>query len=122
MLKRVLCSTLALSVILTVSHLTNRAQTLSPQAEKIKAKVTKRASDQSRTKVKTLTDTVYVGVLSEVADTSFTLTDKTGNKHSLQYSQVRSVEGAGGGIGWRIGLGAAIGAGVVLGILAAVIA
>lgn len=121
MLKSTIVFVLALGFIGGPGTLDLRAQTLSPNAVKIKSKVEERTRKQSRTKVKLVSNTTYVGIVSDPGDTSFTITDKSGIKHTVGYSEVKSIGGTGWGSGAKIGLGVAIGAAAVLGVLAAII-
>lgn len=98
------------------------AQTPTSKTIEVKAKAQERAKGQSQTKVKLSGDATYVGIVSDVGDTSFIITDKGGSKHTVQYTEVKSIGGTGWGSGAKIGIGIAIGAGAVLGVLAAIIA
>lgn len=122
MLNKVLVSVVFSSILFSWCPLAVPAQTLSPNAAKVKAKAQERARTQSRTKVKLFSGTTYVGIVSDTGDTSFAITDKDGSKHTVQYSDVRSIGGLGWGAGAKLGLGIAIGAGAVLAVLAAIVA
>lgn len=122
MLSKILVSILLSGLIFGSVALDVSAQTLSPNAVKMKAKAQERARSQSRAKVKLNSGTTYVGIVSDAGDTSFAITDKDGSKHTVQYSEVRSIGGLGWGAGAKLGLGIAIGAGAVLAVLAAIVA
>lgn len=122
MFRKLVLSSLVAAYLIGSSALAVPAQTLSPSAMKVKAKAAERSRSQSRTKVKVLSDATYVGVVGDITDTTFTITDKRGGKHEIRYADVRSIGGTGWGTGAKLGIGIAIGAGAVLAVLAAVIA
>jgi hypothetical protein len=122
MFKRSIVFILALTFLGGSAVVDVAAQTPTANALRVKAKAEERAKGQSQTKVKLFSDATYVGIVSDVGDTSFTITDKGGGKHTVQYTEVKSIGGTGWGTGTKIGIGIAIGAGAVLGVLAAIVA
>ena len=122
-MRRILVYLVAFAIVGSIFTLPLTAQSQQEQrAAAVKEKARKRADDRSRTKVKLFSEASYVGVVSDVGESTFTITDKGGSKYSVQYSEVKSIGGTGWGSGAKIGLGIAIGAGVVLGVLAAIVA
>ncbi len=122
MFSRAIVSVLLFGIFFETAPLSLSAQTLTSDVLKVKAKVQERARKQSRTKVKLYSGTTYVGIVNDPGDTSFTMTDKDGSKHIVQYNDVKSIGGLGWGSGAKLGLGIAIGAGAVLAVLAAIVA
>jgi hypothetical protein len=122
MLRKLALFLLTVLFLVGSTGISSSAQTLSPNALKVKAKAEERARGQSRTKVKVLSDATYIGIVGDIRDTTFTVTDKNGGKHEVQYANVKSIGGTGWSTGAKLGLGIAIGAGAVLGVLAAIVA
>lgn len=123
MARRIVVILFGISLVLGVSGLPILAQQSLPlDAQKIRKKVEKRAADNSRTKVKLRGDSTYIGTIGDVGDHEFTMIDKSGNKQTIKYVDVKSIGGTGFSTGAKIGLGIAIGAGAVLGVLAAIVA
>jgi hypothetical protein len=122
MRKTIIAAFMAISFFVHSSAMPMWGQTDHANVAKVKAEAQKRVASQKRTKVKLFSDATYVGVVSDAGETSLTITDKSGSRHTAQYNEVKSIGGIGGlGTGAKIGLGIGIGAGVVLAVLAAIV-
>ncbi len=82
---------------------------------KVKEKIRKLGlGERVKLKVKLYDKTKHEGYVKEVSDNDFVVTDKTGNPHTIKYSDVDSVSGRNLSTGAKIAIGVGIGVGATI--------
>jgi hypothetical protein len=91
------------------------------QVAKVKDQVQKRGvGEKSRVKAKLVNGTEVRGYISKIEETSFDVTNKTGQTTTISYAEVQNIQGPGLSKGAKIGIGVAVAAGG-LAIIAAIL-
>lgn len=95
----------------------------SSQIDKVRAEVQKRGTgEKSRVRVTRTSGQEVKGYISNIGESSFTVTNKkTGQASTIPYADTRNVRGPGLSKGAKIGIGVGIGIGVTAGVFAAVV-
>ena len=91
------------------------------QVAKVKDQVQKRGiGEKSRVKTKLVNGTEVKGYVSKIEETSFDVTNKTGQTTTIAYAEVQNIQGPGLSKGTKIGIGVAVAVGG-LAIIAAIL-
>src|SRR5713226_3128865 len=82
------------------------------QVAKVKDQVQKRGiGEKSRVKAKLVNGTEVKGYVSKIEETSFDVTNKTGQTTTIAYAEVQNIQGPGLSKGAKIGIGVAVAVG-----------
>ena len=118
MLKKIcsaVLSILLLQAAAVPAFAATKAEKEAKRAEKVRTELSKLGTGKdARVKLELRDKTKLEGYLSEVGDSSFVVTDKTGNSTTVPYPQVKKAQGNNLSTGAKIAIGVSIGAAVTL--------
>jgi hypothetical protein len=92
-----------------------KAEKDAKRAEKVRTELAKLGTGKdARVKLKLHDKTKLEGYISEAGDSSFVVTDKTGNSTTVPYPQVKTAQGNNLSTGAKIAIGIGIGVGLTI--------
>jgi hypothetical protein len=118
MLKKI-CSTVLSVMLLQAAAIpafaATKAEKEAKRAEKVRVELAKLGTGKdARIKLELRDKTKLEGFISETTDSSFVVTDKSGNATTVTYPQVKKAQGNNLSTGAKIAIGVGIGAAVTL--------